>query len=228
MLTQQLTRDASMAMDEAPLAREVGWTPPQLVFSALVLAAAAAVALFIDLPLARYFQDPGLPKDLQRLVRLAEVFGWGGSVALIILTAAVLDSRGWRVLPRLAAGTALAGLSANAIKLLIARQRPVAADLAGEIQATFVAWLPVASREDISDYGYKLQSFPSGHAATAAGLAIALAALYPRGRWLFIAFAALAALQRMDARAHFASDVLAAGALACLIGAVLELKARRL
>ena len=57
--------------------------------------------------------------------------------------------------------------------------------------------------------------FPSAHAATAVGLAIALGVLYPRGRWLFIAFAFLAGLQRIEAQAHFASDVLAGAAVAC-------------
>ena len=60
--------------------------------------------------------------------------------------------------------------------------------------------------------------FPSGHAATAAALAVALTALYPRGRWLFAGFAVLAAAQRIDVTAHYPSDVLAGAAVACAVG----------
>ena len=52
------------------------------------------------------------------------------------------------------------------------------------------------------------------------GLAIALAAIYPRGRWLFAAFALLACLQRIHALAHFPSDILAGAAIGCLVGAL--------
>ena len=61
-----------------------------------------------------------------------------------------------------------------------------------------------------------LHSFPSGHTATAVGLAISLDA-DPRGRWLFAVFAALASLQRMTAGAHYLSDSLFGAALACLV-----------
>jgi membrane-associated phospholipid phosphatase len=70
--------------------------------------------------------------------------------------------------------------------------------------------------------GYAVQSFPSSHAATAAGLAVALAALYPRGRWLYLTFAMLAGLQRIEAQAHFASDVLAGAALGCIVAAACQ------
>jgi undecaprenyl-diphosphatase len=72
------------------------------------------------------------------------------------------------------------------------------------------------------EHNDKLQSFPSGHAATAAGLAVALAVLYPRGRWLFAVLAVLAALQRVEVQSHFPSDVLAGAALGCLTGALVS------
>jgi membrane-associated phospholipid phosphatase len=187
-----------------------------------VLALAAGAALAIDLPVARFLHDHPLPGDVRRLISLAEVFGWGGTAALIVLTAATLDPRGWRIVPRLAAGSLGAGLAADGLKLIgIARWRPAAALGAG-LHETFADWLPIL-RHDVGRgaFDYHLQSFPSGHAATAAGLAIGLAALYPRGRWLFAAFAALACLQRVQALAHFPSDVLAGAALACLFGATL-------
>jgi len=194
--------------------------PGRLLLAAAVLAVLAVAALWVDLPIAQCLKNNGLPGELRRVVRLAEVFGWGGTAALLILTAATLDRRAWRVVPWLAACALGAGLIADGAKLLVARLRPSAAKLGGSAMDTFITWLPSANRSALGqDYGYALQSFPSAHAATAVGLAIALSVLYPRGRWLFAAFAVLAAVQRIEAQAHFCSDVLAGAALGCLVTA---------
>ena len=84
---------------------EVGSRVGLTMRAAGVFAVLAAAAMWIDLPLARWFHEQRLPGDAQRLVRLAEVFGWGGTVAFIIATAATLDPRGWRIAPRLAVGS---------------------------------------------------------------------------------------------------------------------------
>lgn len=200
-----------------------GWTRAQLLVAAAGLAILAAAALQIDLPLAKWAAGKPLAGDLRRLVSLAEVFGWGGSVALIILTAATLDPRGWRVAWRLALSAYGAGLLADVCKLLISRSRPMAADLTANAAGTFVEWLPLLHHQtSLRSYLYSQQSFPSAHSATAAGLAVALAALYPRGRWLFATFAVMACLQRVIAQAHFPSDVLAGAAIGCLVGAIVS------
>jgi undecaprenyl-diphosphatase len=62
-------------------------------------------------------------------------------------------------------------------------------------------------------------SFPSGHAITAAALAFAVAALWPRARILMIAYAILIALSRLVLLAHHSSDVVA-GALLGVVGAM--------
>jgi membrane-associated phospholipid phosphatase len=198
------------------------WSSRQLLAAAAVLACLAAAAFAIDLHAARWIDGGRLPGDLRRLLRLAEVFGWGGTVILIILTAAVLDPRGWRVIPRLAIGSLGAGLLADCLKVIgIERVRPNAA-LEHGVDQTFGNWLPLLFHDTaLGAYGHKFQSFPSGHSATAAGLAIGLAALYPRGRWLFAIFAGLACIQRVDALAHYPSDILAGAALGCLVGAIL-------
>jgi membrane-associated phospholipid phosphatase len=218
-----LQRDASVpTAAERPAPECRPWTAGQIWAGAAVLSALAAAAVFLDLPLANYLHEHGLPAALRRPVRLAETFGWGGSVALLILTAAILDRRGWQIIPRLALGALGAGLLADGVKFLVARLRPAFADLSGSVRDTFVAGLPLLNGHTLGrPYGHALQSFPSAHAATAAGFAVGLAALYPRGRWLFVAFAVLACIQRMDARAHFASDVMAGAALGCIVGALL-------
>src|SRR5262245_469913 len=81
-----------------------GWSARRLLLAAAALSLLAAAALTIDFSAARLVQQRRWPGDAQRLIALAETFGWGGSVALIILAAATLDPRGWRIVPRLAAG----------------------------------------------------------------------------------------------------------------------------
>jgi membrane-associated phospholipid phosphatase len=48
-------------------------------------------------------------------------------------------------------------------------------------------------------------------------LAVALGWLYPRGRWLFAAFAVMVACQRMEGGAHYLSDTLVGAAIGCLV-----------
>jgi membrane-associated phospholipid phosphatase len=197
------------------------WTPAQLVMGAAGLGLLSAAALFVDMAIAGWIKRGGLPGDLRRLIMLAEVFAWGGSVALIILTAAVLDRRSWRVVvPSLAVHAFAAGLIATSMKLLVARMRPAIATLEAGMSSTFVDLLPLAGKWPHEQaYGYGFQGFPSGHSATAVGLAIGLSRLYPHGRWLFVLLAVLACAQRMQAQAHFLSDVLAGAAVGCLVGA---------
>jgi membrane-associated phospholipid phosphatase len=212
------------AVDRVSVDRPASASAVRLIVASGILAALASIALLIDLPLARALDSLDIPYDFRHLVRLGEGFGWGGSVALIILAAALLDPRGWRVIPRPAVVAFGSGLLADGIKLLIARRRPVVIDFAADVPQTFLGWRPGLAAADLARIGDDgSHSFPSGHAATAAGLAVALAVLYPRGRWLFLALAALAAFQRIEVQAHFASDVLAGAALGCLVGGLCQL-----
>jgi len=193
-----------------------------LLIAAGVLLMLALAALRIDMPVARWLHEHPIGGELKRFIRLAEVFGWGGTVAVLIAVAWALDERGWRVAVRLAAASLGAGLTADVIKLFVVRLRPTAANLAGTALETFAGWLPLLHPASLNPAlsRHAQQSFPSAHAATAVGLAIGLAALYPRGRWLFAAFACLACWQRIEAAAHFCSDCLAGAAIGCLLGAV--------
>jgi membrane-associated phospholipid phosphatase len=114
------------------------------------------------------------------------------------------------------------GLVANLIKATVIRVRPRAADLANlpGVLHTFGAAALALPEPGSSD----LASFPSGHAATAAGFAAALCWRYPQGAWFFALLAALAAAQRVVVSAHYPSDVACgaavglAAAAACLAG----------
>ena len=185
----------------------------KLATLALVLLVLAAIALVVDVSVASFVKLGKVPGDLKSLVRLSEAFAYGGTVGLIILLAAVLDPRGWRVMPRLAITALGAGLVADGVKLLVARQRPSIVEASAQVLDTFVGWLPLVQGN------HRIQSFPSGHTATAVGLAVALSTLYPRGWWLFAAIAALSGFQRIESESHFLSDVLVGAAIGCLVGA---------
>ena len=62
-------------------------------------------------------------------------------------------------------------------------------------------------------------SFPSGHAVTAAALAFAVSAVWPRARAAMIVYAVVIALSRLVLLAHHPSDVVA-GAVIGVIGAM--------
>lgn len=184
----------------------------------------AVLSLGIDAQAARFFAQradgPRVPPPLGALfkvVNLAETFGYGGTVLLLVLLAARLDRSGLRSLARLAAGPFGAGLAANGIKLLIARTRPKVALLEAGAIETFAGWLPVLDA-DLRRHAH--QSFPSAHTATAFGLATVLAWRYPQGAAFFYLFAALAGLQRVQSLDHFPSDVLCGAALGVLVGTV--------
>jgi membrane-associated phospholipid phosphatase len=177
-----------------------------------VLAVLAGAALWLDLWVSRYFLAKPWRGDLGKLISLGEAFGYGGTAALIMLAAAVLDPRGWRILPRLAIAAYGAGLLADLIKLIVGRHRPLDEKVAPEtVVSTFTDW---ANHQHV----HLTQSFPSAHTATAVGLACGLSFLYPRGKWLFAALATLTGLQRMHSCEHYLSDVLAGAAVGTLVG----------
>lgn len=182
---------------------------------AVGLVVAGVAALVVDLAVAEghLAEKLGLaspfrlPGDLRKAIHLCEVFGHGVGVGLILLTVYILDFAGRARLVRMVACVLTAGLTADAIKMLVARTRPYALLDTGvdfsqaNVLNTFGPLLPLWTE------GHAGQSFPSAHAATAAGLAVALAWRYPQGRWVFALFAFLAGCQRVVAGAHFVSDV---------------------
>src|SRR4029453_3960066 len=129
-MSQSLARSS-----EAPFADSAVANPAaaRLFALALLLTLLAAAALMVDLSVAGFVKLGKVPGDLKGLVRLSEAFAYGGTVGLIILLAAVLDPRGWRVVPRLATSAFGAGLLADGLKLLVARQRPSLADSGGHV-----------------------------------------------------------------------------------------------
>lgn len=184
------------------------WRP--LVLPTMLLGAAAA-ALAIDCPLARWCVEDRCPGLLGELFGAAQVFGDGFGVMLIGLAIYIFDpARRWAI-GRVMVMSLGAGLAADVVKLFIVRVRPRHFDFQGGVADTFGEWLPLVGG------GSGGQSFPSAHTATAVGLAVALAWLYPRGRWLFVFLVVLVACQRVEAGAHYLSDTLAGAAVGWLV-----------
>lgn len=186
----------------------------------LAFLAAGGLATAVDCPLARWLAAGACPEILREMLEVCEPFGNGLMVVLIAAGLFFLDRRKRWALPRLLAGPLLAGLVANLVKMSIMRLRPRHFDLASDVWASFGHWLPLTGA------GSAGQSFPSGHAATAFGLATVLAWLYPRGRWFFFSLAVLVAVQRMACGAHFLSDVLVGAGLGVGLGILFTRKRR--
>jgi membrane-associated phospholipid phosphatase len=206
-------KDASPLPGCQPHDTRVSW-----YFTAIGLCVAGLLSLWVDNSVAKWIADNRVPHFLQSILDMCEPFGDGLGVVLIILVIHQLDpSRRWAI-PRVLTAAWLSGMAANITKLIIERTRPRAVDwsqdLAASIWSTFGQWLPLTKA------GSAGQSFPSGHTATAVGLAIALAWLYPRGRWLFFALAACVGLHRVASSAHYISDVLFGAAIGCAVAAL--------
>ncbi|MFO0906314.1 MAG: phosphatase PAP2 family protein [Pirellulales bacterium] len=207
-------------------------TRGRVYLAALVLALAAAAALAVDLPVARacrthpQSQKSVVPRDVKKVLTLGEVFAHGAGVVGIALTLWICNPARKRDVVRLLVASLGAGLAADLVKfLLVARTRPHASNLDLSPLDTFVAFVPLASsRFAETRFSRDFQSCPSAHAAVAAGLAVALSAMYPRGRWWFALLAAIAMAQRIDAGAHFVSDTLAGASLGCFVGALVALR----
>lgn len=100
---------------------------------------------------------------------------------------------------------ALSGLMADLVKILIGRTRPKLFLADGTYDWGGLAWH--------ADHW----SFPSGHVANAAGLALALYCLWPRHVLAYAGFVALVALGRIGTDQHFLSDTIGSVWIAALV-----------
>ncbi len=190
-----------------------------------LLIAAGAVAPY-DVEVAQFFADQRLSGDLRRLLNWCEAFAHGLGVALIALVVIILDPRRRACWPRILLTAYSAGLVASTLKVVVARSRPAAyfreLESLAHVPATFKGWFPVVTSETWqAGLDSSIQSFPSGHAATAVGFAGGLATVYPQARWLFVLLAMLAAAQRLSVGAHYPSDVLVGASIGCTAAALL-------
>lgn len=200
------------------------------------LAGLGGLLLLIDVPVAAWCRSHRLRGDLGRLVDLSEVFGLGlGAAAILGVTIALdpvlrqarrLAAARWDA-GRLVVATYAGGvLIVDVLKLAVDRVRPRAAEFAsiGSVFDTFgrSVWRAADDPEIVTKLGKAadLMSFPSGHAAVAAGLATALAWKYPHGLPVFVALAAVSVVQRVVSSAHYPSDVAFGAACGVAVAAI--------
>jgi len=190
---------------------------------ALGLGLLGLVLFPFDVGLARWWLGHPWPRPLMQLLALAEHGAEGGSVALILLAGLLWDGLRrcgwtWRSLAWIVPATYGGGVVVNGIKAVVPRVRPRAADLVGDpsVWATFGEHLLRPGSHSRS----ALMSFPSGHAATAAALAVVLACRWPGATPGLVLLALLAALQRLAFSAHYPSDVAFGAALGVLVAAL--------
>lgn len=202
--------------------------PRRVYLIGLLLFGLAFLATGFDVFVARHLNVEQLPGDFRRMLGLTELFAHGAGVLLAAWCIWKLSPESRRCLPRLLACAFLPGVAANLLKLSICRLRPAyfVERMPPSILDTWIGALPNSwgTRGEVGTYF--ASSFPSGHAATAIGLAIGLAWLYPAGRTPFFTVAALASLQRITSGAHWLSDTLVGMALATLIAGSLTTNTR--
>jgi membrane-associated phospholipid phosphatase len=189
------------------------------VVASAFLAVVAAVSFQFEGPWSAELMAPAVPGDIKKAINLSEVFAHGLGAAAILGSVLLLTQRSRSVVWCAVLITLVSGLTANGLKGCFVRVRPHAQEsirVAGH-------GAPDSGREEVQEsfWDSRQRSFPSGHAATAWGLAIGLGLVFPKGIWLFASFATLASLQRLISGAHFPSDVLAGAAIAFFCAALL-------
>lgn len=195
---------------------------------ALWLATAGALAMLASVPLVQWDQrlsqtirSGNVRGDLRKAIELSEAFAHGSGAAAILI-ALLLSSKPPRRDHWMAATmTAASGIGANLAKALFTRARPYTFDAgdAASHSTDVTGWEFLGTS---SFWDAKQKSFPSGHTATAWGLAIGLSLLFPRATVMFVFLASLATFQRLFSGAHFPSDAMAGfGIACCLSGLVL-------
>ena len=198
-----LHRDGNCSCSASTSAR-VGWR--------YYLAAGAVVLLVLvplDIPIAQFtYRHPPLPLVLQFFEIITAVVGDGIGVFCLLMATVIIFRIKLSRVPLMLSASLGAGLLADIVKLCVFRMRPRAVDLSiATFNSTFHGWFPLLSA------GSAGQSFPSGHATTATGLAFTLAMIYPRGRGLFTILAIIASVSRIIVHAHFPTDVVAGAIL---------------
>jgi len=203
----------------APLPR-----PPAWVWAAFVLTLAVIVTAMFLLDTAASAWASHLPFDFSQVFEAITDFGLSGrylvplgfalvclaavlSPALTPLTQGVIAMLAGRV-AFLFLAIAVPGLFVSIVKRMIGRARPFVGGHDDPFNYVPFVWSPAYA------------ALPSGHATTAAALAVAVAALWPRSAGVMGLYALIIMFSRVVVIAHHPSDVIA-GALVGAVGALI-------
>ncbi|MDX2223408.1 MAG: phosphatase PAP2 family protein [Rhodospirillaceae bacterium] len=179
----------------------------------------------IDRPVAMYFKalsDTAMVGFFRVVTDLGQSAIWY-AVGVIGVLACWLRARAmptdaarfaWRRRARsflfLVASMLASGTLVNLLKMIFGRYRP--------------RFLFDAGVYDFAPFALDLKSsgFPSGHTQSIVAAMIALGFIWPRGRWVFFAVAAVVAASRFITTVHYVSDVIAGAFVAAAVALIMR------
>lgn len=204
-----------------------------LLVCGLAAGGAASAAFPWDVGLSDWLRGGNLPGDMRRMVSLSEAFAHGTGAAVILLAVYLgCGANKRRAVATAMAITVASGATANLAKMAFVRIRPHAAGHIRVVDSTTLQETEVDGGQEVDGeqsiewveadfWDSRQRSFPSGHSATAWGLAIGLCLAFPRASGVLIFVATLASVQRISSGAHYPSDVFAGAAIACVWATVI-------
>ncbi len=208
--------DRRLRIYHEPLENESTRAMRLMLWGAFIALLLVPVLTLIDIPIARWFAADPLPSDVEQAIQLTEAYSHGIGVLFIVIGILTLaPQHRWRM-PRLTTMALGASAIATIVKMFVLRPRPSQMNL--KLASGDAAWLWRFDwkLEQVAAFDAGTRAFPSGDTATAVALTVGLSMLFPRGRYLFVTFAVLTMLQRMQSHSHFFSDAI--GGLACGLG----------
>jgi len=182
----------------------------------------AWIGIWLDVIVAKLANTDTVRGDVERVFKLSEFFAHGFGIGVVLVGIWLLVPTKRRFLPRLLICVSLPGMIIHAIKILVARKRPLRyfREYPESGWDTWIGWMPAKDKFALN-FDYAFQSFPSAHTATAISFAIVMAWVFPRGRFLFLFLAFMAATQRIVFEAHWLSDVLVGAAIGVMVGSAM-------
>ncbi len=161
---------------------------------------------FLDKSIANYFANNHNLKDIFSFITnfgLSEIYLIPSAVIFLIFLK--FNKRVSNSALYIFLSVAISGILSIVIKMIFARYRPPM--LLGNEHLYGFSWF---------DFGYLVNSFPSGHSTTAFSAFIGFSLLFPKFKWLFYLFATLIAVSRVVLDVHFLSDILIGALLGTL------------
>ncbi len=167
----------------------------------IILILALYSYFFIDKTLAIYFRE--ISSNTHYIFKFLTTFGYSeyflipSAILFLLFYNSFLPIRNWA--KYIFVSVASSGIIVIIIKIIFARYRPIMF-----LENNLYGF-------NFFDIGYKVNSFPSGHAATIMGGFSALAFLFPQYKLFFLIFGIIATFSRVVLDVHYFSDVLIGG-----------------
>lgn len=172
------------------------------------------ITTLVDMPIARWFAQDPLPRQVGDALDLSIVYAHGSGIFCILVGVILLaPHRRWHV-PRLAALAMGGGAVATMTKMFVLRPRPNTLPNLDILTYNYAwNWSFDWTFEHIAYFDASTRAFPSAYLATATAMTVGLCMVLPRGKWLFVGLCLATMMQRMYCGAHFLSDLFGSAAV---------------